>query len=70
MKGWSFKYHYCGGNSQSPVDIQFNKSRPGHHLKQLQIKELYSRGKLTFLYYVVSLYFNLLFILRSIGISQ
>ncbi|CAF3893570.1 unnamed protein product [Rotaria sordida] len=38
-KQWLRGHHYCGGKSQSPIDLHFDKSRRDHRLKQLYFEE-------------------------------
>ena len=45
IKTWTNDNPYCGGHLQSPIDLRFNISHIDRRLKQIYLKELYSRGK-------------------------
>ncbi|CAF1336874.1 unnamed protein product [Rotaria sp. Silwood1] len=45
ITAWSHDDHYCRGNLQSPIDLQFKKSLFDRRLKPLYLQELKSRGR-------------------------
>ena len=45
MNTWSQKSHYCGGKSQSPIDLQFNLSQYDRRLKPIHLAAQPNRGE-------------------------